>query len=68
MLVDVSKWVLIEKHYKTEINLRTYIFLYRSFELLNKTRVMRISSTDLTHDSLIATDEGTSSYIASRWP
>ena len=59
MLVDVPKCVLIEKQHQTEIILRIYIFQYRSFELSNKTRMMRISSTDLIHISLIAIIEVT---------
>ena len=69
--VDFARCVKIrfdKKYYKTEMTLHIYIQQCRSFELSNLTRITRISSTDYTHISLIATDEGTSSYIASKWP
>ena len=67
MLLDVPKCVLINKNnYQTEIMLLIYIEQYRSFELSNVTRIMRISSTD--YISLITTVEDTSGYIAFRWP
>ena len=39
---------------------------YRSFDLSNIRRIMGISTNDYTN--LIATVQGASSYIASRWP
>ena len=53
-----------KKYYQTEIILHSYVKQYRSFELSNITRIMRISITKYT--SQIATVEITSAYIAAK--
>ena len=55
-----------KKYNQIEIILYSYIIQYRSFDLSNIRRIMGISTNDYTN--LIATVQGASSYIASRWP
>ena len=51
-----------KKYNQIEIILYSYIMQYRSFDLSNIRRIMGISTNDYTN--LIATVQGTSSYIA----
>ena len=55
-----------KKYYQIEIILRSYVKQYRVFGLSHITRILHITMTDYT--IRIATIEGTSSSIASRWP